>query len=417
MTETAPLTLTARFDRDTITGSRPSPRHLVLQVQALDVPAPAQDDVPPLNLALVIDASGSMAADDGGGGLAMDAAGQREACAAIDAIVTRGLTNLHDGWLRGAELAAAHMEKDGTCQNRVLVLSDGHANRGITDPGALAEISAGLRQRGLFTSCVGIGLDYSTDLLERLAEHGGGLLHHAEHPAEIIEIVLAELKQMLAIVADDVTVEVDLPPGKLPSGRGYPLRVHVLGLTADIEDDVLHAPLGALTSGTSRNLILQLRTRRYCDEDVIDLPVRLSWRDSEGDRHTTTAETRLTRVSREQARNTDFDTDTGELAAQAWLATIVRRAVEMNRDGDYRKAQAWVKTREREFGAYCRHLPGGDEHLRRLQHLTAAIVRPLHERSRREITRVQYQRIKGTCDLRSSAPADWEGYLESEQPA
>ncbi|MFH1567428.1 MAG: VWA domain-containing protein [Gemmatimonadota bacterium] len=461
MTDIAPLTLTARFDRDTIGRSRPSPRHLVIQVQAPDVTAPARDAVPPLNLALVIDASGSMSADDGAAGpngvpltrlaaarqaaagiarclrerdalsvvsfaddtqthveaRSMDAAGQREACAAIAAIDPRGSTNLHDGWLRGAELAASHMEKDGTCQNRVLVLSDGHANQGVTDPGALAEIAAGLRQRGLFTSCVGIGLDYSTDQLEQMAEHGGGLLHHAERPAEIIEIVLAELRQMRAIVADDVSVEVDLPPGQLPDGRGYPLRVQVLGLTADIEDNTLRAPLGALTSGASRHLVLQLRTRRHCDRDTLHLPVRLSWRDRDGQRHTAAAGTRLTRVSPDQARATPFDTGIGELAARAWLATIVRTAVDLNRGGDGRRAQTWVRAQEKEFGAYCRHLPAGDEHLRRLRHLTAAIVRPPHERSRRGISMFHYRSLKGTQDLRAAAPADWEGSLESERPA
>jgi len=64
-------------------------------------------------------------------------------------ISSGGSTNLSGGWLSGCELAAAAMESQGNLRNHVVLLSDGHANRGIVDPGELGRHASALRQRGL----------------------------------------------------------------------------------------------------------------------------------------------------------------------------------------------------------------------------------------------------------------------------
>jgi Ca-activated chloride channel homolog len=132
---------------------------------------------PPLNLALAIDASGSMgggkldAAIDAATGVidrlgeadrltivsfasdivthvaatAMDAPGRAAARAAVAALHTRGSTNLSEGWFTAVEAAA----RPGLPDPRVVILSDGHANAGIADASLLAEHAAGAgRARG-----------------------------------------------------------------------------------------------------------------------------------------------------------------------------------------------------------------------------------------------------------------------------
>ena len=53
----------------------------------------------------------------------------------IEQISTRGATNLHGGWLAGAEQVA--LGKTDTTLNRILLLSDGCANEGLTYPSKL----------------------------------------------------------------------------------------------------------------------------------------------------------------------------------------------------------------------------------------------------------------------------------------
>lgn len=168
----------------------------------------------PLNLALVIDASGSMegpplaAATQAAVGVtksleeedrlsivsfasemivhleatAMDSRGKAQAKSVLKELATRGSTNLAAGWTFGCECVAKEMASRGLASGRVILLSDGHANEGIVDPLQLREIADNLRRRGVFTSTVGIGDGYSEDQLQVIAEHGGGRLHDADAP-------------------------------------------------------------------------------------------------------------------------------------------------------------------------------------------------------------------------------------------
>ena len=102
---------------------------------------------------------------------------------ALDRLKTldaRGNTDLSGGWMRGAEEVGAVREADaGTSArpdalSRVLLLSDGLANNGETDPDVLARKAAELRAKGIATSTFGVGADFDEVLMSRLATDGGG---------------------------------------------------------------------------------------------------------------------------------------------------------------------------------------------------------------------------------------------------
>jgi len=58
--------------------------------------------------------------------------------------------------------------------NRVILLTDGIANRGITDPDRIAGDALAYNERGIYLSVIGLGLDYNDELLSRLARQGKG---------------------------------------------------------------------------------------------------------------------------------------------------------------------------------------------------------------------------------------------------
>ena len=89
----------------------------------------------------------------------------------IRSIPSGGSTNLSGGLLRGIQEARRIKGDRGATQ---LLVSDGHANQGVTDPDALGKVAADARERGVTTSTIGIGLGYDEKLMADVATGGAG---------------------------------------------------------------------------------------------------------------------------------------------------------------------------------------------------------------------------------------------------
>ena len=88
--------------------------------------------------------------------------------------------------MRGADEIRPH--RDPETVTRVLLLSDGLANRGVTDPRAIRRLVRGARQGGVAISTLGVGVDYDEDLMQDIAENGGGRYSYIEHPNQMADI-------------------------------------------------------------------------------------------------------------------------------------------------------------------------------------------------------------------------------------
>ena len=81
------------------------------------------------------------------------------------------MTDLSGGYLRGLQEARRGAGPAGAT---IVLLSDGHANAGITDPAALREVAANAGAQSITTSTIGIGHGYDQDLLAEIATGGNG---------------------------------------------------------------------------------------------------------------------------------------------------------------------------------------------------------------------------------------------------
>ena len=89
---------------------------------------------------------------------------------AINTLHPRRNTNVDSGLTAGYQMAALNFAKDGT--NRVLLLSDGVANTGVTNVGGMLSNVRAQRERGIFLTCVGVGMGNHNDtLLETRPSH------------------------------------------------------------------------------------------------------------------------------------------------------------------------------------------------------------------------------------------------------
>src|SRR5688500_14774623 len=213
---------------------------------ALDCDRPVRRDLrPPVNIALVIDRSGSMSGDkivkareaaleavrrlspdDIVALVAYDTSVQtlipaqrvgdgRRLEQAIRGIEAGGNTALYGGVTRGAAEVRRHME-DRRFVNRVILLSDGLANVGPSSPEDLGRLGASLVKEGISVTTIGLGLGFNEDLMTRLAQCSDGNTYFVEHSRDLPRIFSAELGDVLSVIARRVIIEIEFPSGVRP---------------------------------------------------------------------------------------------------------------------------------------------------------------------------------------------------------
>jgi Ca-activated chloride channel family protein len=425
------MRIEAKFDREKIWYRGDSVRYLVLQVTDAGTPSPAGDV--DLNVALVVDASGSMAgrplefaiesarriiaelsdrdcvsvvsfsaaAADHVIAERMTPRGRERALSCLERIEAGGNTNLSAGWLRGAEHVAKGMESGRPSQNRVIVLSDGHANEGIVDPSQLAKHAEELALRGLFTSSVGIGDDYNSQTLEAIAVHGGGSHHRAARPHEIVEVVTAEMREIRTTVAENIVVEIEHAPGaRIKCLNEFPLSVEGGGHVCR---------LGSLATGASRTAVFSVKFRAGEVGERFPFEICTTWRrPGWAEVHRTSAQMVDVQFAEGKENNAQaVNPSLAEVVAPVWQAYIVRRVVRLNREGRYAEA---IKRLDRDlplFEKYARNAASGSALVAELKRLREVASREWSEGRRKEVEVAMYKRNYGRVDARASAPEDW----------
>ena len=91
--------------------------------------------------------------------------------------------------------------------NRVLLLSDGLANRGITNPIEIKRLVRESKGKGVHISAMGLGLQYDEDLMQAIAECGGGNYYYIENHTHMARIFQQEMSILFSTVAKEITVK------------------------------------------------------------------------------------------------------------------------------------------------------------------------------------------------------------------
>jgi hypothetical protein len=138
----------------------------------------------------------------------------------VESLRPGGSTNLHAGLILG--LQEVERNFDIRRNNRVILLTDGIANVGETDPEQIARQALAYNQRGIYLSTVGLGLDFNDDLLSTLARQGQGAYHFVDSAMEMDKVFRQEVEGLVERVAEEVRVAVQPEPGaRLISVTGY----------------------------------------------------------------------------------------------------------------------------------------------------------------------------------------------------
>jgi Ca-activated chloride channel family protein len=130
----------------------------------------------------------------------------------VSQIRAGGGTNLSSGLQMGYGQATASRSIRDSVQ-LVIVLSDGRANQGVTEPSALSDMAAAAFQGGIETTSIGVGDDYDPMVMSTLAEYGAGGYYYLPDASAIDQVLRAELEVRSRPVARAVELRVRLGEG------------------------------------------------------------------------------------------------------------------------------------------------------------------------------------------------------------
>jgi Ca-activated chloride channel family protein len=191
----------------------------------------------------------------------------------IAGIQSGGCTNLSGGYQQGIQYAGQGVSDDSI--SRILLLTDGLANRGIVDPNGIAELVRGALRKGISTTTIGVGLDYNEHLLGLMAENGSGSTYFIENPDDAPGIFNEELGYLFDLAAQNVKVRFS------PIIDGISLKQLN---TYRVENDGSFS-LGDAYGGQEKTLLLELSMPEVKDTGKLNIgTLTVSWDDTSGEK-------------------------------------------------------------------------------------------------------------------------------------
>jgi Ca-activated chloride channel family protein len=273
-------------------------------------------------------------------------------------VAARGSTAIYDAVLKGAE--EVRRFKDNRRLNRVVLLSDGLANVGPSKPDDFAKVGRDLLTEGISVSTIGLGLGYNEDLMLQLARASDGNHAFVSDAADLIQIFNKEFDDVLASCAQTVSIDVELRPG---------VRA-VRALSRDGSIDGQHAQfrLNQIYQATEHYVLLEVELDQEIAAGEQDLGrVRVAYM-SPHDGSTQSLEAGISGHFSPSDADVKASRDNKVLESVVEQTTRERTAaaIKLRDQGKHEEARALFRENAAEISAYAASAPALSE---RLQHL------------------------------------------------
>jgi len=172
----------------------------------------------------------------------------------LDGVVAQGDTCISCG----LDAASALLRRRSGMVDQVLLLSDGEATSGIKEESEFRNLAARIHRQGATISTIGVDVDYNERVMSAIAEEANGRHHFVENAAKLISIFDEELKSLANTVADGAELSVSLAPG-VRVLEVYDRSFRRQGANpGDNQGERLIVPIGAFSAGDERTFLMKV---------------------------------------------------------------------------------------------------------------------------------------------------------------
>lgn len=247
-----------------------------------------------------------------------------------------GGTNLYAGLEAGCAEVQSAM---GPGVNRVLLFSDGLANIGVREPRDIMLRLQPCLASGVTMTSVGVGADFNENLMAEVAEMGRGNFYFVERPEEMAPSIARELEELGSMVAHEGVLELQLPVGvSLEKVYGY---------QHEVQGQSVRIPLKDVYAGERRKILVELRVAPAPGDRELCAVVRPILRYQGADRVARSLEADralgLTRAVTEAELRQDVDAEVAEEVVYTRNSLAVEEASRLMAAGQQAEAQVQLE--------------------------------------------------------------------------
>ncbi|HTY89529.1 MAG TPA: VWA domain-containing protein [Candidatus Acidoferrum sp.] len=264
----------------------------------------------------------------------------------IEGIEAGGSTALYAGVKAGARQLRDYFSAKRI--NRVILLSDGLANVGPSSPCELRRLGRDLAVQGVSVTTIGVGDDYNEDLMAGLAEASDANYYYVRDTEKLPEIFAKELGEMLTVAAREVRIEIICPDGVKPLG--------FIGRAEKFEDQTATVNLSQFTLGQGRYLFLRCRVTRPQPE-IARVKIRYTDELDNGREQATDGVVKIGYTDDESVADRSLNAAVNAEKVLVLTAEAKDKAIALADAGDYKQAAATLARQREALNAASANAP------------------------------------------------------------
>ena len=223
-------------------------------------------------------------------------------------IEDRGGTNFEAGYTRGTELFTDEMLNDSEYENRIIVITDAMPNLGDTSRDSLAEDVKKNAKNGIYTTFIGVGVDFNTEVIECLSDVRGANYYSVHSSEEFKRIMGEDFDYMVTPLVFDLELKLESDLFEIANVYGTDTKKLPSGTIMNVNTLF---PSRTTNNGETKGGVILLKLK--CRKSVDDLPekisednlkLRVSYEDRNGEEHSNSQVVQFKNMKTENYENT-----------------------------------------------------------------------------------------------------------------